>query len=55
MNIGYKLGNPSNEHWEKDVGPSVFPRYGDNPKDAFLAGNGSVRPQPHKMINECDH
>jgi len=43
------------EHWVKEVGDSVFPKYGDNPKDAFLAGNGKVRPQPHKMINECDH
>lgn len=44
-----------NEHWQKHVGDSVFPKYEDNPKGAFLAGNGRVRPQPHKMINECDH
>lgn len=43
------------EHYMKDVGHSVFPRYEDNAKGAFLAGNGRVRPQPHKMINECDH
>lgn len=38
-----------------EVGSSVFPKYEDNPKGAFLPGNGRVRPQPHKMINECDH
>ncbi len=43
------------EHWVKDVGDSVFPRYSDTPEGAFLAGNGRVRPQPHKKINECDH
>ncbi len=43
------------EHFIKDVGDSVFPRYEDNSRGAFLAGNGRVRPQPHKMINECDH
>ena len=42
-------------HWEKDVGSSVFPKYEDNAKGAFLAGNGRIRPQPHEMINECDH
>lgn len=46
--------NP-NEHWVMDVGNSVFPRYGDNPTDAFLAANGSKRPQPHIKINDCDH
>ncbi len=44
-----------NDHFVIDVGSSVFPKYEDNPYGAFLAGNGRVRPQPHKMINECDH
>lgn len=44
-----------NEPWVKDVSKSIFPEYGDNPTDAFMPGNGRVRPQPHKMINECDH
>lgn len=43
------------KHWEIDVGESVFPKYSDTPQGAFLAANGSKRPQPHKMINECDH
>ncbi len=43
------------KHYVINVGESVFPKYADNPKGAFLAGNGRVRPQPHKMINECDH
>lgn len=51
---GWGSVQPKN-HYEIDVGASVFPKYADNPKDAFLAGNGRVRPQPHKMINECDH
>jgi hypothetical protein len=49
------LVKQSNEHWVKDVSDSVFPEYKDTPKDAFMAGNGSIRPQPHKKINECDH
>ena len=51
---GWGAANP-NQHWVKDVGSSVFPKYQDTPAGAFLAGNGRVRPQPHKMINECDH
>lgn len=43
------------DHSVKEVGSSVFPKYEDNSHGAFLAGNGRVRPQPHKMINECDH
>lgn len=43
------------EHYQMEVGSSVFPKYSDTPEGAFLAGNGRVRPQPHKMINECDH
>lgn len=43
------------EHWIKDVGYTVFPKYEDNPAHAFLAANGRNRPQPHVMINECDH
>lgn len=52
---GYK--NPANEkdHWEMDVSRSVFPKYSDTPTGAFLAANGSKRPQPHIKINECDH
>lgn len=44
-----------NQHYEIEVGASVFPQYEDNQKGAFLAGNGRVRPQPHVKINECDH
>ena len=51
----YKNPVSVNDHWQMDVGASVFPKYHDNPKDAFLAGNGSKRPQPHVMVNECDH
>lgn len=51
----YKNPVEMKEHWVMDVSSSVFPKYRDTPKDAFLAGNGKDRPQPHKMINECDH
>lgn len=51
---GWGAADP-NKHWVKDVGSSVFPAYKDTPAGAFLAGNGRVRPQPHKMINDCDH
>lgn len=51
----YKNPAQMKDHWEMDVSRSVFPKYGDNPKDAFLPGNGSIRPQPHVKINECDH
>lgn len=45
-----------NDHWEKDVGPSVFARgYGDDPAGAFLPRPGKDRAVPHKKINECDH
>jgi len=43
------------QHWVKEVGNSVFPKYGDNPTDAFLAGNGRYRPQPHVKVNEFDY
>lgn len=51
----YKDPMKMKDHWEIDVGASVFPRYHDNAKDAFLAGNGKDRPQPHVKVNECDH
>lgn len=44
------------QHWEKDVGASVFARgYGDDPAGAFLARPAKDRAQPHLKINECDH
>jgi len=47
--------NPCN-HWEMDVGASVFARgYGNDPAGAFLARPGKDRAQPHLKINECDH
>lgn len=52
---GYKKPIEMKEHWQMNVGASVFPRYGDNPTQAFLAGNGSKRPQPHIKVNECDY
>ncbi len=55
LNVNEKKGMPSQNHWQMDVGQSVFPRYRDNPRDAFLAGNGKDRPQPHVKVNECDH
>ena len=43
-------------HWEMDVGASVFPRgYGNDPAGAFLARPGKDRAQPHVKVNECDH
>lgn len=51
---GWGSAVPEN-HYQINVGSSVFPKYSDTPAGAFLAGNGKVRPQPHKMINECDH
>lgn len=45
-----------NEHWQMDVGESVFARgYGNDPAGAFLSRPGKDRAQPHKKINECDH
>jgi len=45
-----------NEHWQKDVGASVFPvGMDDDTMGAFLPRAGKDRPQPHKKINECDH
>lgn len=56
LNVGYNKGNPSNEHWQKDVSSSVFARgYGNDPAGAFLPRPGKDRAQPHKKINECDH
>ena len=44
------------DHWQIDVGSSVFPRgYGNDPAGAFLARPGKDRAVPHKKINECDH
>lgn len=45
-----------NEHWQMDVGASVFPRGDDDvASTAFLATPGKDRAQPHKKVNECDH
>lgn len=56
INVGYRKGMPSNEHWQKDVSESVFVRgYGDDPAGAFLPRPGKDRAQPHVKINECDH
>lgn len=56
LKVGERKGNPSQEHWEKDVSASVFARgYGNDPAGAFLPRPGKDRAQPHKMINECDH
>ena len=43
-----------NEQWEVnlDATPAGRP---DVKADAFLPMSGTVRPQPHKKINECDH
>ena len=43
------------DQWEMKVADSVFPKYRDDPQGAFLAGNGSIRPQPHVKVNDCDH
>ncbi len=56
MNVGYHKGMPVDQHWQKDVGESVFQRgYGDDPAGAFLPRPGKDRAQPHLKINECDH
>jgi hypothetical protein len=56
MNVANRKGIPSSDHWQIDVGSSVFPRgYGDDPAGAFLPRPGKDRAQPHKKINECDH
>jgi hypothetical protein len=56
LNKGYRLGMPSNDHWQVDVSKSVFVRgYGDDPAGAFLPRPGKDRVQPHVKINECDH
>ena len=54
LGIGYRKGNPSNEHWEKHF-PMSAEGYGDDPKGAFLPRPGKDRPQPHQKTNECDH
>lgn len=44
------------QHWEMDVGKSVFARgYGNDPAGAFLARPGKDRAQPHIKINVTDH
>ncbi len=56
MGVNYHKGMPQNEHWQIDVGASVFPRSNDDdPATAFLPCPGKDRAQPHKKINECDH
>lgn len=48
--------NPlAKDHWQIDVGFSVFPKANGDAKTAFLAMSGSKRAQPHEKINECDH
>lgn len=56
MGVNYKKGMPAQNHWQVDVGASVFPRgYGDDPAGAFLPRPGKDRAVPHKKVNECDH
>ncbi len=56
LNVNEKKSMPSKDHWEMDVGASVFPRNKvDDPRTAFLAMPGKKRPQPHVKVNECDH
>lgn len=56
LDVGYIPGMPSQKHWEKDIGESVFPEgYDDHPDGVFLAKKGKNRPTPHIKINECDH
>lgn len=43
-----------NEQWEKNYNLTPDGRP-DVKADAFLPMRGTVRPQPHKKINECDH
>ena len=52
----YKDPMGMKDHWQMDVGASVFARgYGNDPAGAFLARPGKDRAQPHIKINECDH
>ncbi len=43
-----------NEQWEKilNITPAGIP---DDPAGAFLPMSGTVRPVPHKKVNECDY
>lgn len=56
LKVNEKLGKGSQEHWVKEVSPTVFARgYGNDPAGAFLPRPGKDRIQPHLKINECDH
>ncbi len=44
-----------NEHWQMEVGKTVFPPGSDTPAGAYLATPGKKRSQPHIKVNECDH
>jgi len=54
LNVNYKKGMPSNDHWQIKV-PATAEGFGDDPAGAFLPRPGKDRAQPHKKINECDH
>jgi hypothetical protein len=56
LKVNERKGNPGSDHWQMDVGSSVFPVGNDqDPAKAFLARRPSMRPTPHQKVNECDH
>jgi hypothetical protein len=56
MRVNERKGNPGNDHWQIDVGSSVFPKGNDeDPAKAFLPRSPKDRPTPHQKVNECDH
>lgn len=54
LDVNYKMGMPSSNHWETVV-PATARGYGNDPAGAFLPRPGKDRAQPHQKINECDH
>lgn len=54
LNVNYKKGMGSNDHWERRV-PASAEGFEDDPAGAFLPRPGKDRAQPHIKINECDH
>ena len=54
LNVNYKKGLGSKEHWQVTV-PASARGYGNDPAGAFLPRPGKDRAQPHEKINECDH